>query len=115
MPTISEQSNVYTQIVVFMVAPEQQQALADAIVSEVDRWVRHCPGFISASYHLSHDGTKVVNYAQWATKEAWYAFTQNSEQAVLGERIRNAGKGASPDGHGYNVYRILEAPDDKRV
>ena len=114
MPTISEQNQVYTVLVVFTVAPEHQRALAEAIVPEVERWVRHCPGFISASFHLSTDGTRVVNYAQWTTKEAWQAFTRHPEQAVLGERIRSAGQGASADGHGYSVYRVLEPSDEKQ-
>ncbi len=112
MPTISEHNEVYTVIVVFTVAPEHQRALVEAIVPEVERWVRHCAGFISSSFHLSNDGTRVVNYAQWTTKEAWQAFTRSPEQAVLGERIKNAGKGASPDAHGYSVYRVLENADD---
>ena len=46
MPMISEDSNVFTEIVMFTVEPEQQQKLVDAIVSEVERWVRHRSGFL---------------------------------------------------------------------
>jgi heme-degrading monooxygenase HmoA len=31
------------------------------------------PGFISANIHLSTDGTRVVNYAQWQSIEAYQA------------------------------------------
>lgn len=65
MPTTLEASNLFTQIVVFTLELEHQQQLIDAIVGEVDRWVRHCPGFISAAYHKSLDGTTVLNYPQW--------------------------------------------------
>ncbi len=52
MPTISENGNLFTEIVVFTVKPEQQQELVDAIISEVERWVRHRPGFVSSNFHL---------------------------------------------------------------
>ncbi len=51
MPIITEDSNLFTEIVMFTVAPEQQQELVNAIVSEVKRWVRHCPGFVSVNFH----------------------------------------------------------------
>ncbi len=30
-----------------------------------DEVVIQCPGFISANFHLSKDGTSLINYAQW--------------------------------------------------
>lgn len=107
MPTISE-SNVFTEIVVFTVEPEQQQQLIDAIVSEVDRWVKHRPGFISASYHKSLDGTKVVNYAQWQSQADWQAFTEDSQGATLGDKIKQVGVKAN-EAHSYQVQRVIEA------
>ena len=107
MPTISEAGNLFTEIVVFTVEPEQQQALIDAIVGEVDRWVKHSPGFISASYHKSLDGTKVVNYAQWQSQGDWQAFTQNPQGKVLGEKIKQVGIKAS-EASSYQVQRVIE-------
>jgi heme-degrading monooxygenase HmoA len=34
-------------------------------------------GFISAKLHKSLDGTKVVNYAQWKSKEAFEKMLKN--------------------------------------
>jgi heme-degrading monooxygenase HmoA len=34
-------------------------------------------GFISANLHKSLDGTKVVNYAQWKSKEAFEKMLKN--------------------------------------
>ena len=108
MPKISEASNVFTEIVVFTVEPDHQQPLIDAIVREVDRWVKHCPGFISASYHKSLDGTKVVNYAQWQSEADWKAFTQDSQGKVLGEKIEQVGIKTS-EASSYQIQRIIEA------
>lgn len=63
MPIIVPNTPVVTQINVFTVPPDRQQALIDQLVraatvaSEVDGW-------LSASLHRSFDGTRVVNYAQ---------------------------------------------------
>lgn len=108
MPTISEASNLFTEIVVFTVAPEHQQPLIDAIVGEVDRWVKHRSGFISASFHKGLDGTKVVNYAQWQSQADWQAFTQDPQGKVLSEKIKQVGIKAS-EGHSYEVQRVVDA------
>ncbi len=41
--------------------------------------LRHQPGFISANLHRSLDGTKVINYAQWASRDAFEAMFQNPD------------------------------------
>lgn len=110
MPSISETSEIFTEIIIFTVEPKQQQELVDAIVGEVERWVRHRPGFVSSNFHKSLDGTRVVNYAQWTTSDAWQAFTQDSESAVLRQKIESVGKEISGDGHSYEVYRSIEPP-----
>jgi heme-degrading monooxygenase HmoA len=108
MATISTASNLFTEIVVFTVEPEHQQPLIDAIVSEVDRWVKHCPGFISASFHKSLDGTNVANYAQWQSQADWQAFTQHPQGKVLGEKIHQVGIKAN-QASSYRVDRVIEA------
>ena len=108
MPTISQAGHVFTEIVVFTVEPEHQQPLIDAIVSEVDRWVKHQPGFISASFHKSLDGTKVVNYAQWQSQADWRAFTQDPQGKVLSEKIKQVGIKTS-EGHSYEVQRVVDS------
>ena len=55
---------------VFTVSPEKQSELAELLVRASEETMRHLPGFISASIHRSVDGTKVVNYAQWESREA---------------------------------------------
>jgi heme-degrading monooxygenase HmoA len=54
--------------------------------------MKDLPGFVSANIHKSFDGTKVVNYAQWRTRENFEAIKQDSEArphmqaaAALGE------------------------------
>ncbi|MBD2772866.1 antibiotic biosynthesis monooxygenase family protein [Iningainema tapete] len=41
--------------------------------------VRKQPGFLAANFHRSLDGTKVVNYVQWASIEASRAIHHNPD------------------------------------
>jgi antibiotic biosynthesis monooxygenase (ABM) superfamily enzyme len=70
-----------TQINVFTVEPERQQALIDLLLESAE-FARQVPGWISASIHRSLDGTRVVNYAQSDSME--------SAQRVI-EALREAG------------------------
>src|SRR5215813_14844396 len=77
--TIAKQNNVITLINVFTVAPENQQQLLDLLVHATREVMAKQPGFVSANFHKSMDGTRVVNYAQWASKEAFEAMMRNPE------------------------------------
>ena len=65
---ISREGHLVTVINVFVTKPEQQQEL-------IDQWIRFVeevagePGMIGTALHRSTDGTRVVNYAQWRSKE----------------------------------------------
>lgn len=67
MPVIQE-DDTFTQVMQFEVEPDKQAALITAIVAEVERWVRHRPGFVSSTFHANLDGWHVLNYAQWRTE-----------------------------------------------
>ncbi len=45
--------------------------------------MRHCPGLVSASIHRSFDGTKIIDYAQWRSREDFEAMTRNPEARPL--------------------------------
>lgn len=81
MSTIEKGRNILTLINVFTVAPEKQQELVDLLVGATDKTMRHLPGFISASIHRSLDGKKVVNYAQWKSKDDFETMRSNPEAA----------------------------------
>lgn len=67
MGAIAVEHDHYTLINVFTVDPVDQDRMCQAIVEATDV-IRGFPGFVSANLHKSHDGTKVVNYAQWRSK-----------------------------------------------
>ncbi len=68
MATIDAASRLFTLINTFEVEPANAERLAEMLVSTTRDTMLGRPGFVSASIHVSADATRVVNYAQWATK-----------------------------------------------
>jgi quinol monooxygenase YgiN len=75
--TIATGQDVLTLVNVFTVKPEDQEKLVQVLIDATEQTMQHLPGFISASIHKSHDGTKVVNYAQWRSQQDFDAMRQN--------------------------------------
>ena len=62
--------------------------LLDLLVQEVEDWVRYVPGFVSANYHVANDGSRVLNYAQWASEAAYRgSFAHNPGSGSLRDAI----------------------------
>jgi heme-degrading monooxygenase HmoA len=111
MITISTQQDVVTLINVFTVAPEDQQRLLDVLVEATESVMNRLPGFVSANLHMSIDGTKVTNYAQWRSREDFEAMLQNPEAMI---HMREAGRIAERfEPHLYEVAFVDEV--DRRA
>lgn len=102
MPTtITTNSDVTTLINVFTVDPADQERVLDTLIEATDKYIRHIPGFIAANFHASTDGTRVVNYAQWASPEDWKAMLADPDCAAhIGEVMRIS----QPE---YHLYRVV--------
>ena len=106
MVTIAKDNDVVTLINVFTVAPQDQQRLVDVLVGATQAVMRKQPGFVSANIHRSLDGTRVTNYAQWRSREAFEAMLHNQEAAEhMGEAARIA---ESFEPHLYEVVFVDE-------
>ena len=86
MPAI-EKDRYFTILMDFEVEPDQQQALIDGIAEQVELYFRHDPAFVSISFHASEDGLRVVNYAQWRSRQAW-AWAPTGPDAPASAAIR---------------------------
>jgi quinol monooxygenase YgiN len=107
MTTISKEQDVVTLVNVFTVAPEDQQLLLDLLVEATEATMNKQPGFVSANLHKSLDGRKVVNYAQWKSREDFEAMLKDPEAAVhMGEAARIA---EEFEPHLYEVAFVDEA------
>ena len=101
MTTIVEHCSYATLINVFTVAPDRAAELAALLIDSTEEVMQHLPGFRSANIHLSTDGTRVVNYAQWDSAEAFTAMQANPEAQV---HMRAAAELA--DGFDPNLYTV---------
>jgi len=90
------QGDLFTQIVEFTTSPERQHNLIAALAAEMERWVRQRPGFLSASFHTSDDGTHVTNYAQWQTEADFRAFVADPQGDRIDAAVRSVGVVSGP-------------------
>jgi quinol monooxygenase YgiN len=67
--TIVPGRSICTMINTLTVKPENQAKLLAYLKKMTEEDVVNCPGFISANFHISEDGTRVINYAQWRSIE----------------------------------------------
>ncbi|HEY0579325.1 MAG TPA: antibiotic biosynthesis monooxygenase family protein [Candidatus Nitrosocosmicus sp.] len=98
--TIQKNSNIVTLINVFTIEPSRQQKLVDMLIESTEQTMNKQEGFISANIHKSLDGTKVVNYAQWKSQEAFEKMLKNPKALIHMNDILNIAKS---DGNLYDV------------
>lgn len=67
---ISTDRTPVTVISAFTVEPGRQDELVALLRTNADTWLRQLPGFLAAAIHVSSDGTRVLNYAQWESEAA---------------------------------------------
>ncbi len=91
MSIIEANKGIIIQINVFTVAPENVQPLIDLLV-EAANSVKDVPGWLSANIHRSLDGTRVVNYAQCESHEAWEAVMEKLKAGNFLERNKKLGE-----------------------
>ena len=106
MVQITSGNDVVTLINVFTVSPENQQKLIDMLVEATQKTMRHIPGFVSASFHKSTDGSRVANYAQWRKAEDFEAMLRDPRAAVHMKPILEI---ATNDAHLYEVVESFTA------
>jgi quinol monooxygenase YgiN len=107
MPTIAKTNKLVTLINVFTVTAADQQKVIDLLVEATEKTMKHLPGFVSASIHKSLDGVRVVNYAQWRSREDFEAMRKNPEAQAHMKPLMEM---ANPDFHLYEVIDTLEHP-----
>jgi quinol monooxygenase YgiN len=106
--TITAHADHATLINVFTVQPERARELADLLTAATEDVMQHIDGFISANIHLSTDGTRVVNYAQWRSAEAMQAMRQDPTAREHMAQCAELADGFEP--HLYTVESVHSAP-----
>jgi heme-degrading monooxygenase HmoA len=105
MVTIARNNDVVTLINVFTVKPENQSTLVEMLVAATEKTMKNVKGFVSASIHKSADGVRVVNYAQWKSRDDFEAMVKNPEAKAHMKPIMEI---AETDFHLYEVADSFE-------
>lgn len=100
-------TSLLTLVNVFETTAETQQKLIELLTIETENVMSRQPGFVSANLHSSRDGLRIVNYAQWASTEAFEAVRRNP---VCQASMRKVEKLAQPDVHFYDVVSTAYPP-----
>jgi quinol monooxygenase YgiN len=107
MTTITAHADHATLINVFTVEPERAEQLADLLAKATEEVMQYVDGFISANIHVSTDGTRVVNYAQWRDEAAMQAMLQ--DPSAREHMAPCAALAIGFDPHLYTVESVHEA------
>jgi quinol monooxygenase YgiN len=87
----------YTVLInTFHVKPGQADALAAALQAATERTIQHADGFISANVHVSEDGARVINYAQWRSKTAYEAMLKDPQSQAHFEEAQALSESFDP-------------------
>ncbi|MFG2376885.1 hypothetical protein ACGFY9_36145 [Streptomyces sp. NPDC048504] len=88
--------------------PDRQERIVESIAGAVqDPAGRRNPGMLSANFHASKDGTRVLNYAEWTTDEAHIAFLAGATH-VTTRRVSDDTPGVRPIGFKrYHLHRSI--------
>ena len=109
MTRIDTDQDSVTLINVFTVDPDHQDQLLDRLIEATEETMQDVPGFISANFHKSLDGERVVNYGQWESRAAYEAMSDNPEAA---KHMRSAAELVTDfDAHLYEVEHIHETTE----
>lgn len=107
MTTIQQHSPHATLINVFTVDPDRATELADLLNEVTEQTMRHVPGFLTANIHVSTDGTRVVNYAQWESAEHFQSMLADPSARAHMDQCASIASGFDP--HLYTVESVHTA------
>lgn len=99
--SIDAESTVVTLINVYEVERERQAELAGLLAEATEKVMRHQPGFVSVNIHCSFDGARVVNYAQWASKDDFDRLMKSPEAQMQMKQFAAVAKSVTPA-----LYRV---------
>ena len=105
MTEIQEGNRVVTQITTVKLTPERQDDVIN-LMTERARFMATQPGFVSIALHRSKDGSHVVNYVQWRSREQLQAAHKSPQFRKEWDRFDRMTDDIDP--HLYEVCQIMD-------
>jgi C-6 monooxygenase len=91
--------------------PQTQQELVEAFARIQEERVRFYPGYRSARFLVSVDGTRVYNIVAWDSEEDWRRFDETDDrverQAAIEQALAGVSGTAEPRMSGAPRYRLV--------
>ncbi|WP_052852622.1 antibiotic biosynthesis monooxygenase family protein [Streptomyces avicenniae] len=90
--------------------PSTQAELVEVFAEIQERWVSFYPGYRSARFHVSTDGTRVYNIVHWASEADYRAFVETSDtegrMAAIVTALEGLSGKAEPRMSGVPTYTV---------
>ena len=108
---MSTDTGFYSIIDYTVDGPDTQRELVAAFADIQERWVRFYPGYRSARFHVSTDGTRVYNIVAWASEADYRNFVETSDtegrMAAIGRALGGLSGRAEPRMSGDPRYVVV--------
>jgi len=108
---VSADSGFYSIIEYTVDGPETQKELVEAFAEIQERWVRFYPGYRSARFHVSLDGTRVYNIVHWESEADYRHFEATSDTegrlAAIRKALESLSGKAEPSMSGLPHYKVV--------
>lgn len=108
---MSTDTGFYSIIDYTVDGPATQAELVDVFANLQEQWVRFYPGYRSARFHVSTDGTRVYNIVHWADEADYRNFVETSDTEGRTAAIQKAVEGlagrAEPRMSGVPTYTVV--------
>lgn len=104
MAEISTRPSIVTLINPHVCEPDKAEQLEALLAQAVDDIYSRSPGFISANIHVSADGRRVTNYAQYSDLDAVKRTWANPAIKTFAGRVGELARSADP--HLYEVTAV---------
>ena len=96
MPEIRNDFGGQTIITTFETTPAMAFDLIEALQAAFADCISRQPGFLSAALHVNDARTRVCNYSQWASREAYQAMLRTPEMRERNRAINALCRGFEP-------------------
>ena len=103
MTRIEKNSDFVTLINLFTVDQSKQKILVDMLIEATEQIMKKQEDFISANIHRNLDGTAVVNYSLWKSKDVFGKMLNNLQAQIYIIHMNDILNIAGSDGRLHEV------------
>lgn len=96
MPMIKKDPNVQTVITTFEVTPGTCDDLIEELRQACNDFVSKQPGFIGAAIHVNDAQTRIANYTQWQSREAFQKVLRSEEMRTYHRKFNDLCRNFEP-------------------